>query len=70
VHAEQQKVVTGVLVDRDCIAVLALKELEIWRQTNALGGHDHQIIQGILSVAFAPLRRGLCTFFRPNLDLY
>lgn len=38
--ADQEKIVTGVMVDGDRIAILPSKEHEIWRRTNALGGHD------------------------------
>ncbi|MCX7164772.1 MAG: reverse transcriptase family protein [Rhodocyclales bacterium] len=35
--AEQQKLVTGVLVDNDHIAILPSREHELWRQTHDLG---------------------------------
>lgn len=38
--AEQQKVVTGVMVERDRIAVLPSKEFDLWRRTHSLGSGD------------------------------
>lgn len=41
--AEQNKVVTGVMISGDRIAILPSKEHEIWRQTHALGCGDLEI---------------------------
>lgn len=38
--AKDKKLVTGVLVDGDHLAVLPSKELDLWKSINALGGHE------------------------------
>jgi hypothetical protein len=41
-EAGDQKLVTGVLLDGDQIAVLPSKEFDLWRNIRALGGHEPQ----------------------------